>query len=68
MIRVIASVVVAVLALAPGAGFSAETSYDCVHAGHTNIGWSAAASGYTAEAVPRRLEAVVRQGPRVVCA
>ena len=53
MIRVIASVAVVVLALTPGAGFSAETSYDCVHTGHTNIGWSAAASGYTAEAAPK---------------
>jgi len=53
MIRVLASVAVVVLALMPDVGFSAEASYDCVHTGHTNIGWSAAANGYTAEAVPR---------------
>jgi len=53
MIRVIASVAVVVLAVTPGAGFSAETSYDCVHTGHTNIGWSGRAGKYTAEAMPK---------------
>src|SRR5438093_1210060 len=28
-------------------------SYDCVQTGHTNIGWSASARGYTAEAVTK---------------
>jgi hypothetical protein len=53
MIRIISSVVVVVLIFTPSAGLSAEASYDCVHTGHTNIGWSARESGYTAEAVPK---------------
>jgi hypothetical protein len=43
----------AALLVFPEIGVSAESSYDCVHTGHTNIGWSAREGRYTAEAVPK---------------
>lgn len=53
MIRVLRSVVLAAIVVTPQAGLSIEASYDCVHTGYTNIGWSARDSRYTAEAVPK---------------
>jgi hypothetical protein len=37
----------------PAIGVTAESSYDCVQTGHTNIGWSAREGRYTAEAAPK---------------
>lgn len=53
MIRLIAPAILAALLVAPEIGVSAEASYDCVHTGHTNIGWSGRESRYTAEAIPK---------------
>ena len=51
--RLIAPAILAALLAAPEIGLPAEASYDCVHTGHTNIGWSAREGRYTAEAVPK---------------
>jgi hypothetical protein len=53
MIPVITLLMVVVLTFTPSAGLAAETSYDCVHTGHTNIGWSGREGRYTAEALPK---------------
>ena len=53
MIRLIASAIAAALLVSPGIGVAAESSYDCVHTGHTNIGWSSREGRYTAEATPK---------------
>ena len=53
MMRGVAFLVVAVLTFTPSAGLSVEASYDCVHTGHTNIGWSGREGRYTAEALPK---------------
>lgn len=44
---------VLLLSFYPSLGAAVESSYDCVHTGHTNIGWSHAESRYTAEAQPQ---------------
>lgn len=44
---------VLLLSVTPSASVAVESSYDCVHTGHTNIGWSGRASKYTAEAHPQ---------------
>lgn len=51
MIRVIAFLMLVALILVPSAAFPVEASYDCVHTGHTNIGWSGREGKYTAEAM-----------------
>src|SRR5574341_662684 len=53
MVRVITLLLVILVLFTPSAGLSAEASYDCVHTGHTNIGWSDREGRYTAEAVPK---------------
>jgi hypothetical protein len=53
VIRVIAFLMLVALILVPSAGLSVEASYDCVHTGHTNIGWSGREGKYTAEAMPQ---------------
>ncbi len=37
----------------PSVSLAVESSYDCVHTGHTNIGWSGSERRYTAEAQPQ---------------
>ena len=52
MMRVVILSALFVVAL-PWAAFAVEDSYDCVHTGHTNIGWSGSRETYTAEAVSK---------------
>ena len=52
MFRLITSVIAAAQLVSPEIGVAAESSYDCVHTGHTNIGWSSREGRYTAEAAP----------------